>query len=233
MSNVHARGQPLAGAASSEDHSRQIVARAASRRIKYHFIAAPLDENGPGGLAGDGIVTDSPSNLNGLPYAITAAGDIARVLHATVRGKTYAILGKLFETVEVSVPDDVDAVDIFLCNDAYEARRKSPLFQVTPNGTGLTHVYIHELPQVRLRRLQANAATAIAYPGTSQGQTTKRPDDTHIGYLTGDVWKELAYAYLPSWNPKVVADPGSGGLTPKTKTTFISIIKTGPTPLAR
>src|SRR5688572_22549343 len=103
---MQSRGQPLATAVVSEDHTRQVVARGANRRVQYHFVAAPLDKDGPGGLPGDGVVTASASNLNGLPYAITASGDSTRVLHATARNKTYAVLGKPFDTVEVSVPDD-------------------------------------------------------------------------------------------------------------------------------
>lgn len=80
-------------------------------------------------------------------------------------------------------------------NDAYEARRISPLFRVTPNAEGLTVVYIHELPHLRLSRLQASPATTAAYPVAAHAQTFKKPDDTHIGYLTGDVWKDFSYEF--------------------------------------
>jgi len=196
VANAQSRGAPLAQAVVSEDHARQELARANDRRIRYHFIAAPLDSGAPGGRATDGIVTGSASKLKNLPYAITASGNKERMLHSASAGKSFAVLGNSpYTSAEVSVPDDVSEVEIYLGNDAYEVRRVKPLFRVTPNAHGVTHVYIHELPQLRLRRLQSEPATAAGYPAANHAQTVRKPDDTHIGYLTGDVWKDFSYEF--------------------------------------
>lgn len=191
------RGKPLASTVATDDPAKKEEAKASARRIQYRFIAAPLDvsPSAPGANAADKIVTDSASNLNGLPYVVTASGGKTRVLNAKLKGKSYAELGRPHNTPEITVPDGVDAVEIYIGNDAYESRRFHPLFTVTPNAQGLTIVTVHELPQKRLKRLQDDPNTAKDYPAAGEGKTVKKEDNTYIGYLTGDVWKTLSYEF--------------------------------------
>lgn len=176
------RQGPIATAVVSEDHHRQHVAYTAGRKVRYEFLAAQKDENAEGGKAGDRVVTDSASRLSTLPYVVTAAGDKNRVLCTTLSGKSFARLGVPFNTPEVRVPDDVTAVEIYLGNDAFAARRFTPLFRVELNDTGLTRVVIHELPLVRLKRLQSAPATSARFPTTPYSGTSQRTDGIHVGY---------------------------------------------------
>ncbi|UTA52747.1 hypothetical protein L3D22_10095 [Lysobacter soli] len=137
----------------------------------------------------------SASRLERLPYIVTAAGEKDRVLASTISGLSFARLGTPPNTREIVVPDDVTAVEIYLGNDAFAARRHVPLFRVDLNHTGLTRVVIHELPTIRLSRLQADPLHAPDYPATSARGTARRADNVHTGYLTGDVWKDLSYAF--------------------------------------
>lgn len=190
------RGEPLSRATATTDHMQQVSARVGTRRAQFRFIAAPLDASAPGGDRNDLIVTGSASNLKNLPYAITASGDTARILHATPKGSSFSRLGASpFNTVEVTVPVDVEEIEIYLGNDAFRNRRHTPLFRTALNSVGTTLIIIHELPQKRLDRLQLAAATSANYPINSQGGTTKLADESHIGYLTGDVWKSFSYAF--------------------------------------
>ncbi|MFQ6309110.1 hypothetical protein [Lysobacter capsici] len=222
--------KPLASTTASESLVAKKDAKASARRVQYRIVSAPLDGNAvPGGKAGDKIVTDSASNLKNLPYAVTAAGDKTRVLSTKAKGKTYSVFaGRPFNTAEIAIPDDVSEVEIYLGNDAYEARRKHPVFKVTPDAQGLTVVTLHELPNKRLKRLQEDAKTSKDYPAADRGKTAKKEGGGHIGYLTGDVWKEFSYEFsladvtrlctASSLTRKFQEDRGRNAVTPLTAT---------------
>ncbi|WP_148041040.1 hypothetical protein [Montanilutibacter psychrotolerans] len=195
--NHPVQGRPLASSIATESHTKKTPAQVINRRVQYRIVAAPLDASprAPGAKYSDKVVTDSASNLNGLPFAVTAKGDNKRILHRTLQGKSYAEFGRPHHTAEINVPDDVVAVEIYLGNDAYEARRLHPLFVVAPDTSGLTIIEIHEIPQVRLTRLQASTESASRYPAADRGQTTKIRDNNFIGYLTGDTWRDLSYEF--------------------------------------
>lgn len=240
-------GKPLATTLSSDSHSRQVTTTASTRRIQYRFNAAPLDTSpsAPGAKAGDRIVTDSASNLKALPYAVVSAKDKNRVLSPRLKDTSYSTLGSPFNTPEIIVPEDVESVEIFLGNDAYASRRLHPLFRVTPNPQGLTVVNIHELPQARLDRLQADSVSGNAYPKTAQGQAARTAGGTYIGYLTGDTWKTFSYEFSladvtrlcgsSSLRREFKADKGRSRVTPPSPTAAPAEAPTttDPRPLAR
>lgn len=191
------RGEALARTVASTNHAQQSNAEVGSRRVQFQFLAAKIDQDGPGGKESDGVVPPrGASNLRGLPYVITAAGEPGRVLHLTPKGQSFAQLAsRPFNTIETRVPNDVREIEIYLGNDAYLARRKNPQFRTSLNESGVTLIRIHELPSVRLDRLQRSSEQQSRYPVTNLGCTAKLPDDSHVGYLTGDVWKAFSHIF--------------------------------------
>jgi hypothetical protein len=105
------------------------------------------------------------------------------------RGKTKGN----FTTFTAEIPEDVEEVVIYLGNDTYSKRRLHPLFKVKPNEQGITVVKIYETHKKSLDKKREK--TPADYPIAAQGQTTSKTESLFVGYLTGDVWKELSYAF--------------------------------------
>ena len=152
----------------------------------------------------DSVVTDSASNLTNLPYIIASASDKTKILtpdpkKSNPKSKISFVqltgTQSLFKTVTVDVPDDVEEIVIYLGNDAYATRRLHPLFKLMPNEQGVTIATIYETHKEALVKLRNNDKTTKKYPITKQSQLTKLSDTQYVGYLTGDVWKELSYEF--------------------------------------
>jgi hypothetical protein len=188
-------GKPLAKTTASTDPKKKQDAVARKRFVQYEFDAADLE------TGADAVVTDSASNLNNLPYAITAAANKTKVAFpkANPKAKTsFAVLvrGKTkgnFITVTAEIPEDIEEVVIYLGNDAYAKRRLHPLFKVKPNEQGITVVKIYETHKKSLDKKRAKSPTD--YPEAAQSQTVSKTENLFIGYLTGDVWKEFSYEF--------------------------------------
>jgi hypothetical protein len=188
-------GKKLATTVATTDPKKKQDAVAKKRLVQFEFSAAALE------TGKDAVVTDSASNLNGLPYAITSATDKSKVIAPTPNPKATISYGKLtkgktkgiFTTVTAEIPDDIEEVVIYLGNDAYVKRRLHPLFKFTPSAQGISHIKIYETHKVALEKQRTK--TPADYPVAAQGQTVVKSANEFVGYLTGDVWKELSYEF--------------------------------------
>lgn len=188
-------GKPLAKTTASTDPKKKQDVVTRKRFVQYEFDAADLE------TGADAVVTDSASNLNNLPYAITAASDKTKVAFPKTNPKaktSFAVLGKgktkgNFITVTAEIPEDIEEVVIYLGNDAYAKRRLHPLFKVKPNEQGITVVKIYETHKKSLDKKRAKSPTD--YPEAAQSQTISKTESLFVGYLTGDVWKEFSYEF--------------------------------------
>lgn len=172
--------------------TQEVVTR--KRQVRFDIHSATKDS----------VVTDSASNLANLPYIITSASDKAKILtpnpkktnpKSKISFVQLAGTQPLFKTVTVDVPDDVEEVVIYLGNDAYATRRLHPLFKLKPHEQGVTIATIYETHKKALLKLQRDNKTKEKYPIAAQSQLTKLSDTNFVGYLTGDVWKELSYEF--------------------------------------
>jgi hypothetical protein len=188
-------GKPIGKMMSSTDvkKTQEVVTR--KRQVRFDFHAAKIDGE---------AVTDSDSNLKNLPYIIASATDKTKILTSNPKKKNpkskisfVQLTGTkpLFNTETVNLPDDVEDVVIYMGNDAYETRRLHPLFKVTPNEQGVTIVTIYETYKSVLYNLQKPKNSEKTYPKADHNVLAKLSATQYVGYLTGDVWKELTYAF--------------------------------------